>query len=165
MKTLSRAFGLLALGAVLATGTGASWAADLGQWTDGGKPIQIDSQSLEARADEGLVVFRGEVVARQGELTLQADEVAVQADPTTNEIRTVVARGSVRIQRQDLVATGQQAEFDVAGGVLTLSGEAKAWQGRNVVAGERITLHLADNRTVVEGARAVLYPGTQQLPR
>ncbi|MDF1554964.1 MAG: lipopolysaccharide transport periplasmic protein LptA [Deferrisomatales bacterium] len=165
MKTLSHAFGFLLLGAVLATGTGAPWAADLGQWTDGGKPIQIDSQSLEARADEGLVVFRGEVVARQGELTLQADEVAVQADPATNEIRTVVARGSVRIQRQDLVATGQQAAFDVTGGVLTLSGEAKAWQGRNVVAGERIILHLADNRTVVEGARAVLYPGTQQLPR
>ena len=165
MKTLSHGFRFLVLGAALATGTGAPWAADLGQWTDGGKPIQIDSQSLEARADEGLVVFRGEVVARQGELTLQADEVAVHADPATNEIRTVEARGSVRIQRQDLVATGQQAEFDVAGGVLTLSGEAKAWQGRNVVAGKRIILHLADNRMVVEGASGILYPGEQQLPK
>ena len=110
-------------------------------------------------------MFRGEVVARQGEMTLQADEVTVHADPATSEIRTVEARGSVRIQRQDLVATGQQAEFDVTGGVLTLSGEAKAWQGRNVVAGERIILYLADNRTVVEGARAVLFPGQQPLPR
>ena len=165
MRIFSRCCMWLVLALVLVTGTEAPWAADLGQWTDGGEPIQIDSQSLEARADEGLVVFRGEVVARQGEMTLQADEVTVHADPATSEIRTVEARGSVRIQRQDLVATGQQAEFDVTGGVLTLSGEAKAWQGRNVVAGERIILYLADNRTVVEGARAVLFPGQQPLPR
>lgn len=139
--------------------------AELGRWTDGKEPIQIDSQSLEARANEGVVVFRGEVVARQGEMTLQAEEVTVQVDPKTSEIRSVQARGSVRIQRAELVATGREADFDVVGGVLTLTGEAKAWQGRNVVAGERIILYLADNRTVVEGARAVLFPGEQQMPR
>lgn len=165
MTTLSRCWCRLLLAAVLSTAAGVSGAADPTRWSDGGKPIQIDSQSLEALADEGLVVFRGEVVARQGELTLQADEVEVHADPATREIRAVQARGSVRIQRQDLVATGRQAEFDVAGGVLILSGEAKAWQGRNVVAGKRITLYLADNRTVVEGARGIIYPGEPQPPQ
>jgi len=144
---------------------GPCFGAELGRWTDGKEPIQIDSQSLEARANEGVVVFRGEVVARQGEMTLQAEEVTVHVDPKTSEIRSVEARGSVRIQRQELVATGREADFDVVGGVLSLTGEAKAWQGRNVVAGERIILYLADNRTVVEGARAVLFPGEQQLPR
>ena len=165
MRSLSRRSRWMILGALLLTGTGSPWAADLGRWTDGGKPIQIDAQSLEARADEGLVVFRGEVVARQGEMTLQADEVRVHVDPETNDIRTVQAQGSVRIQRQDLVATGQQAEFDVAGGLLALSGEAKAWQGRNVVAGRRIVLYLAENRMEVEGASGILYPGEQQLPQ
>ena len=46
-----------------------------------------------------------------------------------------------------------------------LSGDAKAWRGRNVVAGDRITLHLADDRIVVEGAKAVLFPGEQGAPR
>ena len=146
-------------------GLGVVQAAELGGWAEGKEPIQIDSESLEARADEGLVVFRGEVVARQGEMTLQADEVAVHADPGTGEIRTVEARGSVRIQRGETVASGQQGTFDVAAGVLTLSGEAKAWQGRNVVAGRRIVLHLGDNRMEVEGASGILYPGDPQLPR
>lgn len=152
-------------GAVLVMGTGVSEAAELPRWTGGSEPIQIDSHSLEARADEGVVVFEGEVVARQGDLTLQADRIEVFMDPTTSEIRTAEATGSVRIQRQEMVATGRQANYDVSLGVVELSGDAKAWRGRNVVAGERIILYLADDRIVVEGAKAVLFPGNQAVPR
>ena len=165
MKQPKRWGGVGALLAIFITGGCLpSLAAELPGWATGSEPIQIDSHSLEARADEGLVVFQGEVVARQGDMTLQADRVSVFVDPSTSEVRSADAAGNVRVQRQDVVATGQEGKYDVSQGVVELSGDAKAWRGRNVVAGDRIILYLAEDRIVVEGAKAVFVPGEQPLP-
>ncbi|MDW7711136.1 MAG: lipopolysaccharide transport periplasmic protein LptA [Deferrisomatales bacterium] len=128
-------------------------------WTQGSEPLQVDSQSLEARGADGLVVFEGDVVARQGDLVLQADRLEVGIDAETRGLRSALARGAVRISRGDLLATSDQASYDAASGVLVLTGDPKVWRDRDVVAGDRITLYLAEDRSVVEGARAVLFPG------
>lgn len=130
-----------------------------GAWGTGKEPLQVDSRTLEVRGEEGLVVFEGDVVARQGDLTLQADRVEVTVDPDTREIRGVEARGTVRIQKGEIVASGHEASYDAGRGVVVLTGDPKVWRGRDVVAGDKITLYLAENRSVVEGARAVLFPG------
>lgn len=130
-----------------------------GAWKTGKEPLQVDSKTLEVRGEQGLVVFEGDVVARQGDVTLQADRVEVTVDPDTREIRGVEARGAVRIQKGEIVASGREASYDAGRGVVVLTGDPKVWRGRDVVAGEKITLYLAENRSVVEGARAVLFPG------
>jgi len=128
-------------------------------WTTGSEPLQVDSRSLEARGAEGQVVFEGDVVARQGDLTLQSDRLDVAMDTATRELRTVLARGHVRIQKGEVVATAEEAAYEAATGVVILTGEPKVWRGQDVVAGTRITLYLAENRSIVEGAKAVLFPG------
>lgn len=128
-------------------------------WALGAEPLQVDSRTLEARSDEGRVIFEGQVTARQGELTLQADRLEVLVDRETRAVLAVTARGSVRLQKGDVLAAGDRAEYDAATGVVVLTGQPKVWRDRDVVEGERITLHLAENRSVVEGARAVLFPG------
>ncbi len=144
--------------AALCAGAGAQ-EAGRAAWSNGSEPLEIDSATLEARADEGLVVFQGEVVARQGDLTLHADELRVLVDKQSQEIRSVEAVGNVRIRKADLLATGERGSYEAATGVVKLYGEPKVWRGRDVVSGELITLYLAENRSVVEGARAVLFPG------
>ena len=149
--------------AVFVVASGARAAGDPGAppvWRLGGEPLQVDSRTLEAKTDEGLVLFEGEVVARQGELTLQADRVEVRLEPETRAVLSVKARGSVRLQKGDVLAAGDEADYDAATGVVVLTGKPKVWRDRDVVEGDRITLHLAENRSVVEGARAVLFPGT-----
>jgi lipopolysaccharide export system protein LptA len=121
--------------------------------------LQVDSRSLEARGADGEVVFEGDVVARQGDLTLQSDRLDVALDTETRELRTVLARGHVRIQKGEVVATAEEASYEAGTGVVVLTGGPKVWRGKDVVAGARITLYLAENRSVVEGARAVLFPG------
>ena len=128
-------------------------------WKTGSEPLQVKSKSLEAFGESGRVVFEGDVVARQGDVTLQADRVEVHAKADTREIRSVEARGSVHIQRADVVASGDAASYDARSGVAVLTGDPKVWRGKDVLAGEKITLYLGENRIVVEGARAVLYPG------
>lgn len=129
------------------------------RWDVGSEPLQVDSRSLEARGAEGIVVFEGEVVARQGDLTLQSDRLEVGIDGETRELRSAVARGTVRIRRGELLATAAEATYDAAAGIIVLTGDPKVWRDRDVVAGDRITLYLAENRSVVEGAKAVLFPG------
>jgi len=128
-------------------------------WATGSEPLQVDSRSLEARGAQGEVVFEGDVVARQGDLTLQSDRLDVALDTETRELRTVLARGRVRIQKGDLTATAEEADYDAGAGVVTLTGGPKVWRGKDVVAGDKITLYLAENRSVVEGAKAILFPG------
>jgi lipopolysaccharide export system protein LptA len=128
-------------------------------WKTGSEPLQVESKTLEAFGEGDRVVFEGDVVARQGDVTLQADRVEVQVKPDTREIRSVEARGSVRIQRGDVVASGEAASYDAQSGVVVLTGDPKVWRDKDVLAGQKITLYLAENRSVVEGARAVLYPG------
>ncbi len=134
-------------------------AGGLPRWGTGSEPLQVKSRSLEARGAEGQVVFEGEVVARQGDLVLQADWLEATLAGENRELRKVVARGTVRIQKAEIVATAAEATYDAATGVVVLTGEPKVWRDRDVVAGERITLFLAENRSVVEGANAVIFPG------
>ncbi|WP_169709445.1 lipopolysaccharide transport periplasmic protein LptA [Deferrisoma camini] len=142
---------------VLAAAAGAA-QAPLGTWAQGKEPLQVDAQSLEVRGEEARVVFSGQVRARQGDLTLEADRLEVTLDPETRELRSAYAEGNVRIRRGDVLATGRTARYDAARGVVVLEGDPKVWRGKNLVAGDRITLFLAEDRSVVEGARAVIYP-------
>lgn len=145
---------------VICLGGAGAWAAasPLSTWKTGSEPLQIDARTMDIQGAENVVVFQGEVAARQGELTLNADRVQVRADPKTREIRSVEATGSVRIRKGDIVASGEQASYDAARGVAVLTGGPKVWRGKDVVAGDKITLYLAEDRSVVEGAKAVIYP-------
>jgi lipopolysaccharide export system protein LptA len=132
-------------------------------WKAGSEPLHVDSQSLEARGKEGLAVFEGDVVARQGDLALQADRLDVRLEPESREIQSVEARGRVRIEAkvegQDVVATGERVTYDAGAGVLDLTGDPKVWRGRDVVAGDRIIFYLAEDRYVVEKPVMIIYPG------
>jgi len=160
--------GALAAAAVMAlgwVGAGPAVGAEPAPtWVTGSEPLQVDSRSLEARGEEGEVVFEGDVVARQGDLTLQSDRLDVALDTQTRELRTVLASGHVRIQKGDLVATAEEATYEASAGILTLKGNPKVWRGQDVVTGERIKLYLAENRSVVEGAKAILFPGKPPNP-
>lgn len=159
---MRRATACWILAAWLVAGAGASPALaaekSLTSWKTGSEPLQIDARSMDILGANKMVVFEGDVAARQGELTLHADRVEVRADPKTREIQSVRAKGSVRLRKGEVVASGDQAEYDAVKGVAVLTGSPKVWRGQDVVAGDKITLYLAEDRSVVEGAKAILYP-------
>ncbi len=159
-RVVRAARGLL-LACVL-TGTALGAAAGPALWSGGREPLRVDADSLEIRGAEHLVLFRGHVRAVQGEMELEADALEVRLDPGTRDVRQAVARGSVRIRKGEVLASGERARYDADRGVVVLEGEPRVWRGKDVVAGRRIILYLAEDRTVVEGARAVLYPGKAQ---
>ena len=130
-------------------------------------PVTVDADQLENLQKEGLVVFTGNVVASQDSSTQYADRMEVYLDDKGNRIVRTVSTGNVRIITKDCrTGTAKRAEYYDAEQRVVLIGNARVWRDDNVVTGERITIYLAEDRSVVEGGqqervKAVFYPKSQ----
>jgi lipopolysaccharide export system protein LptA len=131
---------------------------------DKGAPVTVDADQLESLQKEGLVIFTGNVVARQNNSVQYADRMEVYLDAAGDRIVRTVSTGTVKIITKDCrVGTARRAEYYDAEQRVILIGNARVWQEDNVVTGERITMYLAEDRSLVEGGRqervkAVFYP-------
>ncbi len=135
-------------------------------------PVTVDADQLENLQKEGLVVFSGNVVANQNSSTQYADRMEVYLDDKGNRIVRAISTGNVRIITKDCrTGTAKRAEYYDAEQRVVLIGNARVWRDDNVVTGERITIYLAEDRSVVEGGqqervKAVFYPkGQDETPR
>ena len=130
-------------------------------------PVTVDADQLENLQKEGLIVFTGNVVASQNSSTQYADRMEVYLDDKRDRIVRAVSTGNVRIITKDCrTGTAQRAEYYDAEQRVILIGNARVWRDDNVVTGERITIYLAEDRSVVEGGqqervKAVFYPRGQ----
>ncbi len=137
---------------------------------DRNSPVTIDADLLENLQKEGLVVFTGNVVANQNSSIHYSDRMEVYLDAKGDGIVRTVSSGNVKIITKDCkIGTAKRAEYYDAEQRVVLVGNARVWQEDNVVTGERITIFLAEDRSVVEGGKqervkAVFYPRGQEQP-
>ena len=130
-------------------------------------PVTVDADQLENLQKEGVVVFSGNVVASQNSSTQYADRMEVYLDDKRDRIERTVSTGNVRVVTRDCrTGTAKRAEYYDAEQRVVLIGNARVWRDDNVVTGERITIFLAEDRSVVEGGqqervKAVFYPRGQ----
>jgi len=128
------------------------------------QPVTVDADKMERFGKEGLVVFTGNVVARQNNSVQYADRMEVYLDERGGRILRTVSTGSVRIITHDCrTGTARRAEYHDLEQRVVLLGNARVWQDDNVVSGESITIFLSQDRSVVQGGRqervkAVFYP-------
>jgi lipopolysaccharide export system protein LptA len=127
-------------------------------------PIVIDADRMEASKKEGLVVFTGNVVAKQENSVQTADRMEVYLDDKGERVLRIVSTGNVKIVTEDCrTGTARRAEYYDDDQRLLLIGDAKVWQEDNVITGERIVMFLADDRSEVEAGpqgrvKSVFYP-------
>jgi lipopolysaccharide export system protein LptA len=171
---IARAVLLLVLAAL--TGPAEAWAQGSSSRPRSGPagggeqnaPVTIDADRLEASRRDGLVVFIGKVVARQDGSTQYAERMEVYLDAQGDRILRTVSTGGVRIVTRDCrMGTAARAEYDDAEQRILLLGNARVWQDDNVVTGDRITIYLAEDRSVVEGGtrarvKAVFHPRREE---
>src|SRR5262245_15233801 len=111
-------------------------------------PIVIDADRMEACKKEGLVVFTGNVVAKQESSVQNADRMEVYLDDKGERVLRIVSTGNVKIVTEDCrTGTAKRVEYYDDDQKLLLIGDAKVWQEDNVVTGERIVMYLADGRS------------------
>jgi lipopolysaccharide export system protein LptA len=156
-------------------------AAGLGKSKE---PIVVTSDRLEYDYKSNVVVYRGGVLATQGQLKITSDTLTVTfADGSggtaapqgglalgagSARLREIVAEGSVRIEDGTRLATGGRAVFDQTNRTLVLSENPMLRDGPNEVGGDRVIVYLDEDRSVVEGGRkrvkAVLHPDREDKP-
>lgn len=126
-------------------------------------PVEVTAQHLEARKQERQAIFTGDVVAKQGDLTLYCDTLTVFSLPEGEQIDRMEAAGHVRVVQLDRIATADLAIYRQQAGTLQLIGNANVHQGQNQVSGDEIIVYLQEDRSVVKSketgrVRAVLFP-------
>ena len=131
---------------------------------DKSQPVTVDADRMERFGKESLVIFTGNVVARQNNSVQYADRMEVYLDEKGDRILRTVSTGSVRIITRDCrTGTAKRADyFDLEQRVVLL-GSARVWQEDNVVSGETITIFLSQDRSIVQGGKqervkAIFYP-------
>lgn len=135
--------------------------------------IVIRSQSLQIDNKLKTVTFLGNVNAKRDDLIINCDEMLVfyenladknNMDTTETSIKKLVATGHVKIDRADGgSAVSEKAVYYQEEEKIILTGKPVAKQGDSFVEGDRITIFLKENRSVVESfqnkkVKAVIFP-------
>lgn len=116
-------------------------------------PIDITSDTVEGDQKKNLVIFKGNVVAKQEEATLYANQLTLYYDPETRRIREIVALGNVKVTQGDRRATSQKATFYQNENKIVLEGEVVIREGENVIRGEKVVYLVDEERSFVEGGK------------
>jgi lipopolysaccharide export system protein LptA len=129
----------------------------------GNRPIEITADRLSADSVKNSVAFEGNVVAKQGDVTLSAERLFAEYSRGTGAIEKIIAEGNVRLNQEDKEVRAAHGVFYNLEQRIVLSGGADLTQGGNTVRGETVTVYLLENRSVVTGGeggrvRAVIQP-------
>ena len=121
--------------------------------TNSNAPIDILSDTVEADQKQNTVIFKGNVVAKQEDITLYANTLTITYDPNTKKLKEIMAVGNVKIVQLERRATSQKATFDQDESKVILDGEAVVREGENVIRGEKVIFYVDEERSLVEGKK------------
>ena len=130
------------------------------------KPIDVVSDNMEGLEKGKVIVFKGNVVAIQGDLQMFSDTLTAYLGEETNEIEKALANGHVKIVKQDRIATCEEALFENTKGEITLKGNVVVFSGPNKVAGDIVKYFINEDRVSVESekgkrAHVTVHPSQQ----
>ncbi len=121
------------------------------------EPIVITSSRMEAEKLGDKVTFLGNVTLKKEGMTLSSDSMVVFYDPGTKDIREIEAYGNVVVHKDGRVALSNIASYFSREEKIVLTGDARIIENENQIGGEKITLFMRDDRSIVEGGKVLLY--------
>ena len=120
-------------------------------------PITIEADHMSSLKQDNNVLFSGNVDAAQADVRIRADKMTVYYTAATDEKKQEVKRlkcvGNVEITKGEWLGTGKTMNYLAKERKVILSGDAKAWQGTNLVSGNTIIYYLDEGRSEVVGSR------------
>ena len=134
--------------------------------------IVISSKVLEVDNAKKTITFGGDVQAVRGDFTINCDKMVVHYEglSDTNKssgedkarIEKIIATGNVKVVRaQGGMATAERGEFFESEDKVVLTGNPVVKRGEDFVQGDRITIFLNEDRSVVEGKAMAVIKGRQ----
>ena len=119
---------------------------------DSKAPIDITADRAEAQDRADRAIFAGNVVVKQGQLTLRTARLTL-AYATQNglDINRIDASGGVTVVSPSETARGDFAVYDPQDGLITMVGNVRLERGGSFLTGARLTIDLDTGRAVMDG--------------
>ena len=114
--------------------------------SDRQQPLEINANATDGTLGDGITTMRGDVEIRQGTLHITADEAEVKK--ADGRVQSVTFRGrpaylEQEIEEQGLVkATAATIDYQVATGIVTLTGNADVQHPQYQISGDVLTYDL-----------------------
>jgi len=114
--------------------------------SDRQQPLEINANATDGTLGDGITTMRGDVEIRQGTLHITADEAEVKK--ADGRVQSVTFRGrpaylEQEIEEQGLVkATAATIDYQVATGIVTLTGDADVQHPQYQISGDVLTYDL-----------------------
>ena len=128
-------------------------------------PIHIEANKMTSTEKTNSVVFTGDVDAKQGDVRIRSDEMTVFYTPeaadqkgekkkTTQQVEKLICVGNVELTRGQWLGTAKKMVYLSKERQVILTDNAKAWQGQNMVSGDKIIYYLDEGRSEVISSKA-----------
>lgn len=114
--------------------------------SDRQQPLEINASSTDGMLGDGITTMRGDVEIRQGTLHITADEAEIKK--VDGRVQSVIFRGrpaflEQEIEKQGMVkATARVIDYQVANGLVTLTGDADVQHPQYQISGELLIYDL-----------------------
>ncbi|BHH85702.1 lipopolysaccharide transport periplasmic protein LptA [Desulforhopalus sp. 52FAK] len=130
-------------------------------------PIHIEANHMTSTEKSNSVIFTGDVDAKQADVRIRSDKMTVyytpkEAAPKTKgktekgasqQVEKMICTGNVEVTRAEWLGTSKKMVYLSKERQVILTGNAKAWQGQNMVSGDKIIYYLDEGRSEVVGER------------
>jgi lipopolysaccharide transport protein LptA len=114
-------------------------------------PIRIKADRLEYRGLENTTIYIGDVVAEQNEYRLTCQRLEVHWNPQSKKISQIIARGEVKLDTEEGVATSEVGLLNVKSKEIVLTGSPRFDSGEKIVEGQRIIYSISESKSTVLG--------------
>jgi lipopolysaccharide export system protein LptA len=123
-------------------------------------PVEVEANEMEIIDADKQAIFRGKVNAVRGSQNIRSDVMTVfyadvkQPDGTSkSQASKLDAKGNVIITTRKQVITGEWAKMDILANTLLVGGRVKLVEGKTTLQGEKLTVDLTTERTLMSGGR------------
>lgn len=114
-------------------------------------PIDVTAERLDVNQNNRNATFSGNVLVRQGEMTLKTDTVTViYTEGGEQAIERVEAVGKVTLLMPDTTATGDRAIYELSRNEVEILGNVVLTRAGNVLTGERLTYNLTSGKMALQ---------------
>ena len=154
---------------LLIAGVGMGWAqgtaVSLGVNNhDSSIPVEITSQELELDQENGTAIFTGDVIVRQGDITLTCQKMRVEyaEDATTGktEIQVIRMFGGVTFVTDQDAAESDSAVYSLTTEIVEMFGNVLVTQGPTALSSDKLTYNLQTGDGQMEGSvKTILQQG------
>lgn len=126
---------------------------------DSTAPVEITADNLTVDQSTGIATFSGNVLIGQGDMRLSAGQVLVEYGETNSDISELRASGGVTLVSATEAAEAREAVYTLGTSTIVLTGDVLLTQGKNVMAGQSLTVNLTTGTGTMAGrVRTVLQP-------